>query len=72
MFAGEDGPYRAAGGATPWAAGRQSGDPRSQDADNPLYVNVEIITPDHHVVSQHEELSQWCILRENTYTLKFL
>ena len=23
MFAGEDGPYRAAGGATPWAAGRQ-------------------------------------------------
>ena len=23
------------------------------------------------LVSQHEELSQWCILRENTYTLKF-
>ena len=38
---------------------------------HPLYVNVELITPDHHVVSQHEELSQWCILRENTYTLKF-
>ena len=38
---------------------------------HPLYVNVELITPDHHVVSQHEELSQRCILRENTYTLKF-
>src|SRR5215216_5965072 len=36
-----------------------------------LYVSVEPITPDHHVVSQHEELSQRCILRENTYTLKF-
>ena len=36
-----------------------------------LYVNVEIITRDHHVVSQHDELSQRCILRENTYTLKF-
>ena len=36
-----------------------------------LYVNVEHITPDHHVVSQHEELSQWCILRENTCTLIF-
>ena len=36
-----------------------------------LYVNVELITPDHYVVSQHEELSQQCILRENTYTLKF-
>ena len=38
---------------------------------HPLYVNVELITPDHHVVSQHDELSQRCILRENTYTLKF-
>ena len=38
---------------------------------HPLYVNVELITPDHHVVSRHDELSQWCILRENTYTLKF-
>ena len=38
---------------------------------HPLYVNVEPIKPDHHMVSQHEELSQWCILRENTYTLKF-
>ena len=38
---------------------------------HPLSVNVELITPDHHVMSQHEELSQWCILGENTYTLKF-
>jgi hypothetical protein len=38
---------------------------------HPLYVNVELITPDHHVVSRHDELSQWCILTENTYTLKF-
>ena len=38
---------------------------------HPLYVNVELITPDHHVMSHHEVLSQWCILRENTYTLKF-
>ena len=37
----------------------------------PLYFNIELITPDHHVVSQHEELSQRCILGENTYTLKF-
>ena len=36
-----------------------------------LYVNIELITPDHHVVSRHDELSQRCILRENTYTLKF-
>ena len=38
---------------------------------HPLYLNVELITPDHHVVSQHEELSQRCILRENTFILKF-
>ena len=38
---------------------------------HPLYVNVELITPDHHVVSRHDKLSQWCVLRENTYTLKF-
>ena len=37
-----------------------------------LYLNVESITPDHHVVSQHDELSQRCILRENTYTFIFL
>ena len=36
-----------------------------------LYLNVEPITLNYHVVSQHEELSQWCILGENTYTLKF-
>ena len=30
-----------------------------------------IETPHHHVVSQHEELLQRCILRENTYALKF-
>ena len=38
---------------------------------HPLYLNVELITPDHHVVSRHDELSQRRILRENTYTLKF-
>ena len=38
---------------------------------HPLYVNVELITPDHHLVSRHDELSQRCILRKNTYTLKF-
>ena len=38
---------------------------------HPLYLNVELITPDHHVVSRHEELLQRCILWENTYTLKF-
>ena len=38
---------------------------------HPLYLNVELITPDHHVVSRHDELSQRSILRENTCTLKF-
>ena len=38
---------------------------------HPLYVNIKLITLDHHVVSRHDELSQRCILRENTYTLKF-
>ena len=38
---------------------------------HPLYVNVKPITLNHHVVFQHEELSQRCILRENTYALKF-
>ena len=38
---------------------------------HPLYVNVELITPDHHVVSGHDELWQRCILRENTFILKF-
>ena len=27
---------------------------------------LESITPDHHVVSRNEELSQWCTVRENT------
>ena len=34
-------------------------------------MDVELITSDHHVVSGHDELWQRCILRENTYTLKF-
>ena len=34
-------------------------------------MDVELITPDHHVVSGHDELWQRCILRENTFTLKF-
>ena len=38
---------------------------------HPLYLNVELITPDHHVVSWHDELWQRCILRENTFILKF-
>ena len=38
---------------------------------HPLYVNVKLITPDRHMVSRHDELTQRCILRENTYTLKF-
>ena len=38
---------------------------------HPLYVNVELIIPDHYVVSRLDELSQRCILRENTYNLKF-
>ena len=33
---------------------------------HPLYANVESITPDHHEVSQNDELWQRCILRENT------
>src|SRR6266496_5195470 len=38
---------------------------------HPLYVNVESITLDHHVVSRNDELSQRCILGQNTSTLKF-
>ena len=38
---------------------------------HPLYVNVELITPDHHMVSRHDKLLQRCILRENICTLKF-
>ena len=33
---------------------------------HPLYVSVESIAPDHHVMLGHDELSQWCILGENT------
>ena len=33
---------------------------------HPLYVNIESITPDHHVVSRNDELSQRCTLGENT------
>ena len=33
---------------------------------HPLYANVESITPDHHVVSRNDELSQRCTLGENT------
>ena len=29
-------------------------------------VDVSSITLDHHVVSQHDEMKQRCILRENT------
>ena len=36
-----------------------------------LYVNVELTTPDHHVVSRHGQLCQRCILRVNTFSLKF-
>ena len=37
---------------------------------HPLYVNVESITPDHHEVLRNDELSQRCILRENTFYLE--
>ena len=38
---------------------------------HPLLMDVELITPGHHVVSGHDELWQRCILRENTFILKF-
>ena len=37
----------------------------------PVVCDRRAITPDHHVVSQHDELSQRRILKENTYTLNF-
>ena len=37
---------------------------------HPLYVNVELITPDHHVVLRNNEPSQRCTVRGNTF-LKF-
>lgn len=42
---------------------------RVQTGLHPLYVNVESITPDHHEVLRNDELSQRCILRENTFYL---
>ena len=45
--------------------------PHVQNCLAPVVCERRLITPDHHVVSQHDELSQWCILREITYTLKF-
>ena len=36
-----------------------------------LYVNVELITPNHHVVSRHDELSQRCILRRTLIPWNF-
>jgi len=44
--------------------------PRVQHGLHPLYVNVESITPDHHGVSQNDELSQRCTLGENTIYLE--
>ena len=45
--------------------------PHVQTVLHPLYVNVESITPDHHVVLRNDELWQRCILGENTFILKF-
>ena len=39
---------------------------------HPSYVNVESITPDHHVVLQNDELSRRCILRENMNMILFV
>ena len=58
MLAGEDGPYRAAGGATPWAAGRQVWGPpfpgrRQQLLANP-YAGDGIEHPDMHLIHVDE------------------
>ena len=45
--------------------------PHVQSYLAPTVCEHEPITADHHMVSQHEELSQRCILRENTFILKF-
>jgi hypothetical protein len=37
---------------------------------HPLYVNIEFIAPDHHVMLQNDDLSQWCIWGENTFYLE--
>jgi hypothetical protein len=35
-----------------------------------LYVDVEFIAPDHHVMLQNDDLSQRCIRGENTFYLE--
>ena len=47
------------------------GIPHVQNYLPPVVCERRAYQPDHHVVSQHDELSQRCILRENTYTLEF-
>jgi hypothetical protein len=37
---------------------------------HPLYVKVEFITPDHHVMLQNDDLSQWRIRGENIFYLE--
>jgi hypothetical protein len=37
---------------------------------HPLYVNVEFIAPDHHVILQNDDLLQRCIKGENTFYLE--
>jgi hypothetical protein len=37
---------------------------------HPLYVNVEFIAPDYHVMLQNDDLSQRRIQGENTFYLK--
>jgi hypothetical protein len=37
---------------------------------HPLYVNVEFIAADHHVMLQNDDLSQWRIPGENTFYLE--
>jgi hypothetical protein len=44
---------------------------RVQNWLTPVVFERRAYQPDHHVVSRHDELSQRCILRENTYTLKY-
>jgi hypothetical protein len=37
---------------------------------HPLYMIVEFIAPDHHVMLQNNDLSQWRIRGENTFYLE--
>jgi hypothetical protein len=37
---------------------------------HPLYVNVEFIAPDHHMMHQNDDLSQRRIQGENTFYLE--